>query len=444
MQFKDRISQYPNRRKITKYDEYGAPEPFFYADIERDDAEEGVTEPGTLLNADTFNKGNWRNDKSLEFAALKSGDQTPPAITAATQLYTDAQGETWLVPPAGSGKSSFPINQGITDPTPIAGSPNPVQSGGVVSAIKEEAYNKVYTTSSYAISGGWQYEITDPTLPETVDRIYVKFNSAFVTGPAGCWLNINGDNKRLAVLAPDGQGIYNTTMQSSMPITEPYEVVSRWGYFVPMETRFWTASRPSNGVISVGFGGTGTSMRDNYSGAPPYAFSVLVGSKSNTSTSAIDFNIPIEKWDLSTDFYTIPVSGVVQDYVDKSKNVLLFGGSSINPVLAKPVLVKDVLYIEALFTRTGALTNAPVKGFVIANNVLSGSVMCNGPLQLFDSSNTLMGVGQFGVRYTTGNLFSYDTSVMFINTAGIVSTAFESMVPITLTFTKVIRIGGSI
>jgi len=73
---------------------------------------------GTPLNAETFNKGNWRDDKSLEFAALEQTDQAPPAITAATQLYTDASGETWLVPPADSGKASFAITPGIPGPKP--------------------------------------------------------------------------------------------------------------------------------------------------------------------------------------------------------------------------------------------------------------------------------------------------------------------------------------
>lgn len=111
MEFKDRVSTNPNRKKLTIKAPNAAGiavDTEIIADIDFADA--NVTEAGTELNAANMNKANWRDDKSLEFTPLDSTN-LPGQKTDRTQIATKSSGETWLLPPSGKG-TPFQIGTG--------------------------------------------------------------------------------------------------------------------------------------------------------------------------------------------------------------------------------------------------------------------------------------------------------------------------------------------
>jgi len=95
MEIKERIVDNPNMRKITKED--GA---VIMANIEKYN-QGTVSQEGTRIDAALLNKINWQNNKSLEFKVLETGETTPMFKLDTTQIYTDSQGSTWLLPAGG-------------------------------------------------------------------------------------------------------------------------------------------------------------------------------------------------------------------------------------------------------------------------------------------------------------------------------------------------------
>jgi len=105
-----RKSDHPYRRKLYKLDEHGNRiDGAILVDIVRDDVAEGVTEHGTPITAEKLNEGNWQCDESVVFT--KRADNTDPeSIIDKTQIYTKANGETWLMPP-GNKQTAVPIGR---------------------------------------------------------------------------------------------------------------------------------------------------------------------------------------------------------------------------------------------------------------------------------------------------------------------------------------------
>jgi hypothetical protein len=103
MEFTNRVSEFPNRKKLIKVDENNVPivgeEPIL---VNIDEAEGIVHVPGTPIDVETLNKGNWRDDESLSFKQ-KEDNEDPPEKDGETQIITKANGETWIIPPAGTG-----------------------------------------------------------------------------------------------------------------------------------------------------------------------------------------------------------------------------------------------------------------------------------------------------------------------------------------------------
>jgi len=101
MEFTNRNTQFPGKRQLIKVNADNIPivgeDPIFVNIIK----DEGVVyDEGTPLTAETLNKGNWRDDKSLSFKQWTV--DIPPAKVGETQIVTDINGETWLIPPLGS------------------------------------------------------------------------------------------------------------------------------------------------------------------------------------------------------------------------------------------------------------------------------------------------------------------------------------------------------
>ena len=113
MKFEERISRYPDRRKLIKLDNYGnvIDEPII-VDIVRDDSIEGVEKQGTPLTAERMNQGNWRKDKTLSFKKLQEGEQAPSSSIDSTQIFTSPDGRTWLLAP-GHMKTPVEIGAGF-------------------------------------------------------------------------------------------------------------------------------------------------------------------------------------------------------------------------------------------------------------------------------------------------------------------------------------------
>jgi len=110
MKFTDRVSDFPDRKKIIKVDENNVStgeEPILVNIVK----EEGtVYTEGTPIDAESLNKGNWRDDESLSFKQKENNGDTQ-AKTGETQIVTDVDGKTWLIPPSG-----FGAEKNLSDP----------------------------------------------------------------------------------------------------------------------------------------------------------------------------------------------------------------------------------------------------------------------------------------------------------------------------------------
>jgi|GEM_PF-5851581 len=121
MKFVNRETQYPGKRKLIKVDPNNVSlgkDPILVNIIK----DEGiVTVEGTPTTAENLNKGNWRDDDSLSFMMLEDND-LPGAEAEVTQMVTTANGETWIIPPAGSGQAAFNVVNSVGTTIKINGS----------------------------------------------------------------------------------------------------------------------------------------------------------------------------------------------------------------------------------------------------------------------------------------------------------------------------------
>ena len=111
MDFQDRVPAQgmTGKKKLVKVDAGNVPtgDPDIYVNIVHDD---DATNPGTEINAENLNKGNWRDDKSVSFMKLDN-NTLPNAKAGETQIVTKSDGTTWIVPPAGAGNAAISIDQ---------------------------------------------------------------------------------------------------------------------------------------------------------------------------------------------------------------------------------------------------------------------------------------------------------------------------------------------
>lgn len=112
MKIKERIVENPKRHKLIKI---SSTEDETVADIEKFD-EGRVEQEGTLIDACVLNEINWRSDKTLSFKVHNNGETSPESKTDEVQIFTNSDGETWLLP-AGIGKT--PIEIGRTEGTKV-------------------------------------------------------------------------------------------------------------------------------------------------------------------------------------------------------------------------------------------------------------------------------------------------------------------------------------
>lgn len=103
MKFIGRQVQFPKRKKLIKVDIHNNPlpdqEPIY---VIMENHEGIVYQPGTPITSDDLNKGNWIDNKSIEFAKMDTDELPPPKVNG-TQMVTKSNGETWIIPPMGQG-----------------------------------------------------------------------------------------------------------------------------------------------------------------------------------------------------------------------------------------------------------------------------------------------------------------------------------------------------
>ena len=105
MKFKNRETQFPGKKKIIKVDANNVPLPGEAPIIVNVYKDEGtVYAEGTPITAENLNKGNWRDDESLSFKQ-RNNNNAVTAKAGETQIITDANGKTFVVPPVGFGNA---------------------------------------------------------------------------------------------------------------------------------------------------------------------------------------------------------------------------------------------------------------------------------------------------------------------------------------------------
>jgi len=102
MKFVNREAQFLGRREIREVDKSTNKPTGVTTYVYIDKKEGNVTVEGTPIDADNLNKGNWRDDDSLSFKMMNPGE-LPGAKATETQIVTDAEGRTWIIPPFGHG-----------------------------------------------------------------------------------------------------------------------------------------------------------------------------------------------------------------------------------------------------------------------------------------------------------------------------------------------------
>ena len=99
MEFIERQTEYPGKRKMVIVDENNIPvagESPIFVNLIHDEGD--VEAEGTPISAENLNKGNWRDDESVSFKKQAS-DNLPSSKALETQIITKSNGETWLIPP---------------------------------------------------------------------------------------------------------------------------------------------------------------------------------------------------------------------------------------------------------------------------------------------------------------------------------------------------------
>ena len=118
MEFKDRDAAYAIRKKLTPV----ADQPNVYDLTDVSDIPD--VSKGTPLDKAHFEKGNWRDEDTLSFASSVYYNSVVPKTPElnVTQIYTEPDGATVVVPPANTGESyrlseGHDILNGLRDPT---------------------------------------------------------------------------------------------------------------------------------------------------------------------------------------------------------------------------------------------------------------------------------------------------------------------------------------
>lgn len=109
MQFTNRETEFPGLKRLIKVDGNNVPIPnedAIFVNIENVDGT--IHEPGTPIDVDALNRGNWRDNKSISFTKMYA-DDLPPVRENETQIVTKSNGETWIIPPSGTGHSAMMI-----------------------------------------------------------------------------------------------------------------------------------------------------------------------------------------------------------------------------------------------------------------------------------------------------------------------------------------------
>ncbi|MCL2786127.1 MAG: hypothetical protein FWD81_02765 [Methanomassiliicoccaceae archaeon] len=107
MKFENRKTEFPGRRRIKVLKDNGDIDNEVLAYIVK---EEGiVTASGTPITADNLNLGNWRDDDSISFKQ-QADNLLPSPEEGETQIVTDTNGETWVIPPAESGRVAIKVS----------------------------------------------------------------------------------------------------------------------------------------------------------------------------------------------------------------------------------------------------------------------------------------------------------------------------------------------
>lgn len=110
MNIKERIVQFPNRKKATKLDSnYNIIEKY-YLDLES--FEGNVTEKGTAINKELLEQINWKDNEQITFKVLSSDKEYPEISGTNTVIYTKSNGETWVIP-AGRIENRFKLEKAI-------------------------------------------------------------------------------------------------------------------------------------------------------------------------------------------------------------------------------------------------------------------------------------------------------------------------------------------
>ena len=158
MEFIERVVPYKGKCRLTKVDENNVPisnkEPYFVNIVK----EEGTpTVEGTLLNAELLKKANWREDDSLSFKARTS---IPSSEIDTTQIYTNKEGLTFLIPP---GENRQPVEIGKVTGTTITIDEQEQDSFDLKAKLRDFVYpvGSIYMSANNVspqtfIGGNWE------------------------------------------------------------------------------------------------------------------------------------------------------------------------------------------------------------------------------------------------------------------------------------------------
>jgi len=118
MKFINRETEFPGKVRLIRIDSNGntIDDEEIFAYIIKE--ENPVYVEGTPITAENLNKGNWRDDDCLSFKQRTTNASIPPKA-GETQIVTDAEGETWIIPPALSNGQSQAIRISNTTGTSV-------------------------------------------------------------------------------------------------------------------------------------------------------------------------------------------------------------------------------------------------------------------------------------------------------------------------------------
>lgn len=109
MEFLKREVEFQGKKRLIKVDENNQPtgEPDIVVNLIKDEGE--VYKTGTPLTAETFQKINWRDDKSLAFKNLEGEENLPENEEGTTKIVATNNGKLWIIPSTEAETDSFKI-----------------------------------------------------------------------------------------------------------------------------------------------------------------------------------------------------------------------------------------------------------------------------------------------------------------------------------------------